>query len=251
MKLKLDEHGHVVVQDGKPVYTKDDGTEVAFDVAGTAASIARLNAEARDHRVRAETAEKTLKTFEGIEDPEAARKALQITANLDAKKLVDAGDVEKVRQEAIRAVEEKYKPVVDERDRLQGEIYKEKVGGAFARSKFIADECAIPADLVEARFAKHFKLEEGAVVGYDANGNKLYSDANPGQLATPDEALKMLVNQYQYKDQILKGSQASGAGAGTNQGAGAGAKTIKRADFDRLPAEQKQQTIASGVVPID
>ena len=29
MKLKLDENGHVVVQDGKPVYVHDDGKEVA------------------------------------------------------------------------------------------------------------------------------------------------------------------------------------------------------------------------------
>ena len=251
MKRKLDEQGRGVDQDGKPVYVKDDGTEVAIDVEGTVARIGHLNAEAKSHRERADALAVQLKAFEGIEDPEAARKAVQITANLDAKKLVDAGEVDKVRQEAIRAVEDKYKPILEERDRLQGEIYKEKVGGAFARSKFIAEHCAVPADMVEARFAKHFKLEDGAVVGYDANGVKLYSDANPGQLATPDEALKILVNQYQYKDQILKGSQASGSGANTNQGAGAGAKTIKRADFDRLPAADKQQTIAAGVVPID
>lgn len=251
MKLKLDEQGHVVVQDGKPVYVKDDGGEVAFDVVGTTTRIGQLNAEAKNHREKADALATQLKAFEGIEDPEAARKAVQIAANLDAKKLVDAGEVDKVRQEAIRAVEDKYKPILEERDRLQGEIYKEKVGGAFARSKFIAEHCAVPADMVEARFAKHFKLEDGAVVGYDANGVKLYSDANPGQLATPDEALKILVNQYQYKDQILKGSQASGSGANTNQGAGAGAKTIKRSEFDSAPADQQMAMIKSGVTPID
>jgi len=31
MKLKLDVNGHIVVQDGKPVYVKDDGQGVAFD----------------------------------------------------------------------------------------------------------------------------------------------------------------------------------------------------------------------------
>lgn len=212
MKLKLDENNSVVVQDGKPVYLKDDGTEVAFDVVGTTTRISQLNAEAKSHREKAESLERTLKNFDGIEDPAAAIAAINITRNLDAKKLVDAGEVEKVRQEAIRALEEKHRPVLDELETLKGEIYREKVGGAFLRSKFIADECAVPADMVEARFAKHFKLEGGTVVGFDAKGEKLYSDSNPGQVASVDEALKMLVNQYAYKDQILKGSQASGGG---------------------------------------
>ena len=50
MKLKLDANGNVVLQDGKPVYIKDDGTEIAFDAAGTVATISRLNAEAKGHR---------------------------------------------------------------------------------------------------------------------------------------------------------------------------------------------------------
>lgn len=36
MKLKLDENGYVVVQDGKPVYVHDDGKEVAFDATDRA-----------------------------------------------------------------------------------------------------------------------------------------------------------------------------------------------------------------------
>lgn len=57
MKLKLDENGHVVVSDGKPVYVNDEGKDIAFDVSGTVATIARLNGEAKSHRERAETAE--------------------------------------------------------------------------------------------------------------------------------------------------------------------------------------------------
>ena len=91
MKLKIDEQGHAVLQDGKPVYVKDDGAEVAFDVTGTVATIGRLNAEAKQHRERAEAAEGKLKGFEGIDDPAKALEAMKITANLDQKKLVDAG----------------------------------------------------------------------------------------------------------------------------------------------------------------
>lgn len=86
MKLKLDENGHVVVSDGKPVYINDEGKEIAFDVAGTVATISRLNGEAKSHRERAETAEGALKAFEGIQDPKAALQALETIKNLDAKK---------------------------------------------------------------------------------------------------------------------------------------------------------------------
>ena len=83
MKLKLDDQGHAVLQDGKPVYVKEDGTEVAFDALGTTQAITRLNAEAKSHRERAETAEKSLKGFEGITDPAKALEALVAIAQLD------------------------------------------------------------------------------------------------------------------------------------------------------------------------
>lgn len=47
MKLKLDENGYVVVQDGKPVYVHDDGKEVAFDAPQTVQKISTLNGEAK------------------------------------------------------------------------------------------------------------------------------------------------------------------------------------------------------------
>ncbi|MGE1110092.1 DUF6651 domain-containing protein, partial [Bacillus wiedmannii] len=88
---------------------------------------------------------------EGIDDPSAALAALDTVKNLEDKTLVDAGEVEKVRTEAVRALEEKYAPIVKERDDLSQKLTAEKIGGNFARSKFIAEKMSIPADLVEAR----------------------------------------------------------------------------------------------------
>ena len=50
MKLKLDENGHVVVSDGKPVYVHDDGKEIPFDAPAAMQKISGLNAEAKQHR---------------------------------------------------------------------------------------------------------------------------------------------------------------------------------------------------------
>lgn len=231
MKLKLDENGHVVVQDGKPVYVHDDGKEVAFDAVSTVATITRLNGEAKSHRERAEAAEGKVKAFEGIEDADAARKALETIKNIDEGKLMAAGKVEEIKAAAQKAAQEQVqaasKAHAEELSRTKAQLdaatndlYAEKIGGSFNRSSLITDKFAIPADLVQARFGQAFKVEEGKIVAYDAAGNKIFSRSKPGELADFDEALETLVDQYPYRDQILKASGASGSGASGTPGGG-------------------------------
>lgn len=235
MKLKLDEKGNVVVQDGKPVYLKDDGSEVPFDVAGTLATISRLNGESKSHRERAEAAETQLKNFAGIDDPEFAKQSMQTMKNIDAKKLIDAGEVEKVKGEIAKAYQSQIDEYKAQAETFQKQLHGEIVGGSFARSKFIGEKVAIPVDLVQAKFGSHFAVEDGKLVAKDQNGNKIYSPSNPGELAGFDEALEHLVKQAPYANQILKGSGASGSGAGSNSNPGSGGKpTITRADFSKL-----------------
>ena len=255
MKLKLDEQGHAVLQDGKPVYVHDDGKEVAFDAPGTVATISRLNGEAKAHRERAEAAESALKPFKeaGIEDPAAAAKALSTVKNLDDKRLVDAGEVEKVKAEAIKAIEERYAPIVKEAETLKAQLNTHLIGGAFASSKFIAEKFAAegPAgvEIARALFGNSLKVEDGKVVGYDANGNKLYSRARPGELASADEAIELLVDAYPHKNHILKGTGANGGGASHGKGNGDGKKTMTRASYDALtPPDQATFAREGGVV---
>ena len=251
MKLKLDEAGHVVVQDGKPVYLTDDGKEIAFDVAGTSATISRLNAEAKGHRERAETAEGKLKTFEGIADPAEALKALATMQNIDAKKLIDAGEVERVKSEIAKGFTEKLTAAEKRAADIEGQLYAEKIGGSFARSKFISEKAAIPADLMQARFGQSFKIEEGKIAAYDQNGNKLYSRANPGELAGFEEALEILVDGYAYRDSILKGNSNGGSGTREGQGQG-GAKTMTRKQFETLdPASQAKAMTVDKITLVD
>ena len=254
MKLKLDEQGHAVLQDGKPVYVYDDGREIPFDAPGTVATITRLNGEAKGHRERAEKAEGSLKVFEGL-DADAARKALETVANLDSKSLVAAGEVEKIKAETakayegqLRSLEDKYKPVVEERDSLQAKLVSQQIGSAFSGSKFITDKLAIPADIAQAAFGSAFKVEGEAIVAYDRNGGKIYSRERPGEVAGFDEALSLLVESYPNRDNILKGSGASGSGASGSNGTGGG-KTVTRAAFDALtPVDRAAHVRAGGTV---
>lgn len=253
MKLKLDEQGHAVLQDGKPVYVHEDGREVAFDAAGTVATITRLNAESKTHREAKEAAEKSLKNFEGIEDGPAAKKALELVANLDAKKLVDAGEIERVKGEISKGYQAQLDELGTKATKFEQQLYEEKIGGSFSRSKLIADKLAIPADLVQARFGQAFKIEDGKTVAYDQHGNKIYSRVRPGEIADFDEALETLVEQYPYRDSILKGSGANGGGAPAGGGGGGGKRTVTREQFAAMqPSEQGKiaQAAAKGEATI-
>lgn len=245
MKLKLDDNGNAVLQDGKPVYVKDDGTEVAFDAVGTTATINRLTGELKTTREAKDTAETALKAFDGIDDPAAAKTALNTVKNLDDKKMADAGEVEKVKAEVIKAVEEKYAPIVKERDDLQNQLHGELITGGFARSQMIKDKISVPADMIQAQFSRNFKVESGKVVAYDNNGQQIYSRSRPGELADFDEALDQLVDGYQYKDLILKGGKGSGGDFGGQGGANvntglkrSGMKASDKADYIRAHGQE-------------
>ena len=247
MKLKLDDQGHAILQDGKPVYVHDDGKEVAFDASSTVATITRLNTEAKTHREGKEAAEKALKAFEGIEDGAAARKALDIVSKLDQKKLVDAGEIDTVRNEISKAFQAQLDEVGTKAATFEKQLYEEKIGGAFSRSKFIGEKLAIPADLVQSRFGSAFKIEDGKTVAYDNHGNKIFSRARPGEIADFDEAIETLVEQYPHRDHILKGSGASGSGASNNGGNGGnGKKSLSRSQFDALDPTGKHAHVSAG-----
>ena len=229
MKLKLDENGHVVVQDNKPVYIHDDGKEVAFDAPQTVATISRLNGEAKTHREAKEQFEAQAKAFEGL-DPVKVKEALNIVQNLDAKKLVDAGEVDKVKAEITEALKQTYEPqlqqLTQERDSVQQQLHGELIGGGFSRSKFIQDNIAVPVDMIQATFGKNFQIENGKVVVVGADGQKIYSRTRPGEVADFDEALESLVGGYPHKDSILKGNQSGGGGFQAGGGGKTGPKSL-------------------------
>ncbi len=245
MKLKtIEVNGatYAEVQDGRPLYELDDGKTIPFDAPATRDTISRLNREAQTHREAKEEAEGKLKLFEGIEEPEKARRALETLKNLDDKKLIDAGEVEKVKQQAkeaydeqLKAQDKKYRPVIEERDALKNELTQERLTTAFGRSKFIQEKLAVPVDIVQARFGTNFQIEDGRVYAKGSDGNRIYSRARPGEVADFDEAMEILVDAYPHRDTILKGSGASGGGASGGGIAPNGKRQITRAQFQAMP----------------
>jgi len=238
-----------VNEQGLPLFIHDDGKEVGFDAAHAVQKISSLNAEAKSHREAKEAAEATLKSFEGL-DAQKAREALTTISNLDAKKLIDAGEAERVRTEAIESVKQSYETqlgqMTQERDTYQQQLHSELIGGGFARSQFANEKLAVPVDMVQAMFGKNFKVENGKPVAYDDKGQKIYSRTNHGDEAGFDEALEILVGGYQHKDSIIKGSQAGGGGYQNNNGGNGGVKSMSRQSFEQLNPADKASFMKDG-----
>lgn len=226
---------------GNPIFINSDGAELATE----ANTISRLNAEAKGHRERAEAAETRLAAFKDI-DPDKAREAFDKLSKVDQKKLIDAGEVDKVRNEVsanfTAQIAEKDKAISSANDRINGMI-KDR---AFDRSKFIAENIAIPADMFTDTFGKHFKVDEkGNLVANDKNGNPIYSKTRMSEIADVDEALSILVDQYPHKDRILKAPDVGGSGNGGGGGNRGTGRTMRRAEFDGLDPVAKANTAAA------
>ncbi len=235
---------------GLPVYVHDNGKEIGFDAVQAVGKISSLNGEAKSHREAKEAAEASLAKFAKIGDPAKALEALDMMTKIDQKKLIDAGAVDQVKADITKSFQAQLDEAHNKNKTLESQLYDSMIGGSFTGSKFIADKIAIPADLLQARFGQSFKVEEGKVVAYDGTGNKIYSRSKPGELASFDEALEFLVEQYPQKDHILKASGNQGGGSRQSQHQ-AGQKTMKRDAFDSLDIAGKQNALKDGVTIVD
>lgn len=246
---KLDADGKIEMKDGNPIYVNTNGQEMTVGVN----KISELNAESRSHRERAEAAEQKLKAFDGI-DPEKAKKAIDTVANIDAKKLIDSGEVEKVKDN----IKKEFEGQLAEKDKLnndlQTRINNMEVNSVFKDSEFVREQIAVPRDMFEDSFRKNFKVgQDGKVEAYGKDGNRVMSKERVGEYATPDEALRILVEQHPQKDTILKANPGSGSNNQGNGGSAGKGRTMKRSEFDKLTPVQKSETsqkMAKGEITI-
>lgn len=267
MKLKLDEHGHVVIIDGKPIYVHDDGQEIPFDAESAVRKISNLTEEKQRHfnnfkevseklslygDMDPEQIQTKLHSFEDI-DPDEARRALETVANLKDGDLVRAGQVETLKAEMNKAFVEKEKEInkswekkvqqiTDLLHTKDSTIYELMVNSRFAASPTIANKTILPPDIAAKYFSEHFKVEgEGTnarVVGF-LGDERIFSKERPGEIATFEEALGVIIDAYPMKDRILS-VPGGGSGAGGNTGTSQGARRDMLAS---LPATERLKLI--------
>jgi len=251
MKLKTIKHEgktYAEVSDGKPVYLDDEGKEHRYDAPAMRGSLDKLNGVLSEERGKLQALSDKIKTFDGL-DAEAARAALQTLDSIDKKKLIDAGEIDKVKAQ----ISEGYDKQLAEKDKAYSELERthqtDKINLAFQGSKFVKDRLAIPADMVQSAFARNFQFANGTIKPVDNNGNPIYSESNPAELASFDEALERIVSQYPSRDAIMKGTGHSGSGSGPVDGGNGGSK-MRRSDFDALPAGKQHEIATKGDVQI-
>ena len=246
MKLKTVEvegSTYAEIKDGSPVYVDESGKEIPLDAGSMAGKIKQLNFEAMERRKSESELKEKLDAFTDL-DPEAARKAMETVKNLDDKKLVDADQVQRIKDETAAAFQKRLDEANKEREQLLTQYAQEKLAGAFSGSKFVKERLAIPPDMVQAAFARHFEFKDGRINPKDANGNPIYSDSNPGDVASFDEALEKIVQQYPHRDSILKGTGNSGSGAQPGEG-GRGVRTITRQQFGGMRPDEQAKFAAA------
>lgn len=244
---KLNAAGDAIeLKDGNPIWVNVDGSETTLG----GDTIARLNREAQTSRERYEAAETKLEAFKGI-DATKAREALDTVSKIDQKKLIDAGEVDKVRQSIGAEWQGKLDEAIKATEAANARADNYLLNNAFSTSKFIGDKLTIPADMVQATFGRNFKVEDGKIVAYDNNGNKLSSPARAGEFANMDEALSMLVDGYAGKSHILKGGNHQGSGGDGGQGGKGGQRTYRRSELDEWQASGQINKITAAMEAVN
>jgi len=252
MKLKVDENGNAVLQDGKPVYVTEDGKDFVADVPAMHNKTLELKSEAKRNREKAEAAEAQVAVFTTIfpdietdaltEWKTGADDALTTVKNLGDKELLDAGKVEEIKKEMQEAHDKnltKVKTQFAEKEAVQAAVITSKdvrifdlmVGNAFVSSKYFSGEEPVTTMLPDAAlalFGPQFKVQENKttheleIVGYHKGDEILSTQPDMvGELAPVEEALGIIIDKYPGKERIMQ-KPKSGSGAGGGQGGGGG-----------------------------
>jgi hypothetical protein len=249
MPWKANEDGVIEVKDGNPVWIYEGGNKngqeapVAFE--NTLSTITRLTAESVDRKTKLQDANEMLDPLQkaGIENVAdylaQAGTAIETVANLDDKQILDAGEIDKIKQgvkdgyEAkITALEDSHAKTLGEKDTSieakDGNIRSLVIRSAFDQSEFLRENTHMLPDVAFSFLGDKFKVEsdkKGNPYGYavDEAGNKLLSLKNPGDVADPLEAIELLINSHPQKDKLLKmESNGSGTPPGGPKGKGEG-----------------------------
>lgn len=226
-----------VGEGGNPIWIPeegaDDSTPAEVDWKSALSTIGRLNSESKEKRELAETLTGTVTELEakiagfGDIDPAAAKDAILKLANIDQGALLTADKVASFKSSILEAAEaekgnlvkeytERITTTEQERDEAHSKINRLVIGNSFAGSQ-LAKKLTVPPDMLEQTFSEYFKVEDDKPVAY-LNGNKINSRKRPGETATFDESLEIIIDQYPHKHMLFPGTPGGSGGQGGQGG---------------------------------
>lgn len=225
MPWKRDENGSLVMDGENPVWIGADGKEGGYDPEARGRQIAELTAKAVKRKEELEAITARFASLEGVEDVAAFARQ----ARLDAETVASLKDKDRENEDVVRrrideAVKAATGPVIAERDKLKADYEKtaaqlsmEVIGGNFLRSPYVNEKLVNPA-MAKELFAGRFALRDGALVAKNPDGSDMYGEN--GNIAAFDEAIKRMVMDSPFRDNLLKqtsgGSGARPGGSGFN-----------------------------------
>jgi hypothetical protein len=214
MKLKLDDKGAPVLENGLPVYVDDQGRETAVDVGA-------LMTSAGEHKRAAR---------------ERERELAETLAKLDAASKGGTADAERIKA-AYEAQLGEWKTKAEQ---AEAERASALIDIALTGSEFVAKrvhESSRP--LVPLAYRNHLAVDGKRVVVKDEKGQVIHSRSNPLEPASVDEGLEQIISRSPFADRILLGTQKPGSGTSATPAPPTGAKTMSGAEFRALdPAAQ-------------
>lgn len=258
--IMVDEKGNPIVEvlddDGK---VKD---EYGVDAIHLLDKIPDLNKEAKDQREAKEKLEKQLKEFADIDDPAAAKAALEKLADLEKNGKLNTENIDKIKADLLKVEQEKYDKMVREFQEMiaekdttissqQEDIFDSLVTTKFDNSPYFTGKepkTLLPAAVAKSYWKGNFKVEKNDrtgkndVVPYDQNGEVILSRQRPGEVADFNEAMGILIDKSEegFKSRILPPSGGSGAPGGGGNGSG------YNQQLKDMPADQRLTALRKG-----
>jgi hypothetical protein len=245
MKYKLtdDGKGIQIGADGHPIVEFEEGdkfngesqaagTEQSINLVHMIKKIPTLNEESKQHRIKAKALEEKLAVFsvqelEALEDTvktwrETAGKVKTLEGQYkdidEARKEIEKGWTEKianVNKSWESKLAEKDSEVAKINQRLRTSVISEH----FAKSKFFSGDDSVtmlPPDVADATFGKNFDVfetPEGKLIPVcKIDGSEVMSKQKPGEMASFDEAVGILIDSYPNRDKILRNNVKPGSG---------------------------------------
>lgn len=266
MKIKIDEDGKVVVDEesGNPMYiSEEDGKEtvIAVDVPSLFVKIKELNGEAKTHRLARNSLAEKLKPAEtaGIENLDAfikkANTDSETISNFEEKDFKSAKEVEAIKKGVSDSFQDKLDDATKVTTQMKidfdasivtkdAQIRKLLIKGAFDRSSFIKDNTVLLSDIAYDSFGKNFSIEEEGedlkIFAKDRFGEKIFSKANPGEYAGPEEAIELIIKDHPQSSEILR---ASSGGDDNPTTPSKNNTDLTNADLAKLPPSERLKVL--------
>ena len=219
MNIKLDEQGNPIIKEGKPVYDRE-GREIVVDVAKLFEDLKTVNNESATRRHEIDELKRQLSELENL------KQQSQEKEKKDGKK--EGDELKTEYSKMIEQMKAEYEKQLSEKDKALNDY---QVQQAFYNSKSLKNTIfENTPDFAISAFSKHFRLENGRVVG-EYNGHVINDPSNPLQPASFDIAFEQIIRQHPNKDFILKGAKA-GSGSMGNTEADNQLSTKKWADMN-------------------